>query len=177
VRFSTFAQVNFYERLQNIRAFIFGIDGVLTDGKLLLLDNGEWLRQMHIKDGVALSIAVQERYRVCALTDYGSEAIKIRLQALGVSEFFFEVRNRLAIMEQFAINHELSLSQFLYVGYDLPDLEAMKASGVAICPQDAAPEIKNIAHYVTSSTGGQGCVREAVEMVLKAHGKWPSKGD
>jgi 3-deoxy-D-manno-octulosonate 8-phosphate phosphatase (KDO 8-P phosphatase) len=161
-----------FERIKRIRAFVFGVDGVMTDGNLLLLDNGEELRQMNTKDGFAIKYASDNRYRVGAITTSGSDAIIKRLTGLGVRNIFTGVESKQAAYEKFIIEHELRIDETLYMGDDIPDLPAMKAAGLAACPADAAPEVRQTAHYVAQAAGGRGCVREIIELVLRTQGHW-----
>jgi 3-deoxy-D-manno-octulosonate 8-phosphate phosphatase (KDO 8-P phosphatase) len=161
-----------FERIKRIRAFVFDIDGVMTDGSLLLLDNGEWLRSMNIKDGFAIKYAADNRYRIGALSGSGSDAILNRLTALNVRHIFLHVESKLPAYEKFVLDHELHISETLYMGDDIPDLACMKAAGLATCPADAVPEIREAAHYVAQAAGGKGCVREVIELVMRTQNQW-----
>jgi 3-deoxy-D-manno-octulosonate 8-phosphate phosphatase (KDO 8-P phosphatase) len=161
-----------FERIKRIRAFVFDVDGVMTDGSLLLLDNGEWLRSMNIKDGFAIKYASDNRYRVGAISGSGSDAILKRLTALGVRNIFLHAESKLAAYERFVLEHELHISETLYMGDDIPDVTCMKAAGLATCPADAVPEVRQMAHYVAQSPGGKGCVREVIELVLRTQNQW-----
>lgn len=161
-----------FDKLRYVRALVFDVDGVLTNANMLLLDNGEWLRQMSFKDGFALEYAVKKRYKICVISESGSEAIGKRLDAMGIKEVYFYAESKLAALEKFIIEQEVDIHEILYMGDDIPDLDAMKAVGIAVCPQDAAPEIKAISHYITSAKGGEGCVREILEMIMKYHKFW-----
>ncbi len=166
----------FYTRLSQIRAFIFDIDGVLTNGQLLLLDNGEWLRSMSIKDGFAIKHAIELRYPLGIISGSGSDAVALRLKALGVTDVYLNETSKKAAFERFILSHELETREVLYMGDDIPDLIPMQMAGLACCPQDAAAEIKHISHFVSHKNGGQGCVREVIEMVLKLYGHWEFNG-
>jgi len=163
---------SFLHRLKYIRAVMMDVDGVLTNGNILLLDNGEWLRQMNAKDGYALEYAVKKRYKICVISEGGSEAVGKRLDALGVQEIYFNAESKLAAMEKFVIDHEVDIHEILFIGDDIPDIAALKAAGVACCPQDAVAEVKKVSDYITTAKGGEGCVREVIEMVMKAHKTW-----
>jgi len=161
-----------FDKLKYIRALVFDVDGVLTNGNMLMLGNGELLRQMSFRDGFALEYAIKKRYKICVISESGSEAIGKMLDALGIKEVYFYAESKLAALEKFVIDHEVDIHEILYMGDDIPDLDCMKAVGIAVCPQDAVPEIKNISHYITSANGGEGCVREVLEMVMKYHKFW-----
>jgi 3-deoxy-D-manno-octulosonate 8-phosphate phosphatase (KDO 8-P phosphatase) len=162
----------FFNKLKFIRAIALDVDGVLTNGNMLMLDNGEWLRQMSFKDGFALEYAIKKRYKICIISESGSEAIGKRLDALGIKEVYFYAESKLAALEKFVIDHEVDIHEILYIGDDIPDIPCLKAAGIAACPQDAVPEVKAISHYIANTKGGEGCVREILEMIMKLHKIW-----
>ena len=158
--------------LKNIKLFVFDVDGVLTDGSLILLDNGEMARQMNIKDGYALQLAIKHGYDILIISGGSSSAVKIRLQKLGIQHIFLGVIDKKNLLLNFVAEHCLKKEEILYMGDDLPDLLSMKEAGVACAPADAVPEIKSIAHYISPAFGGKGCVRDVIEKVLKLNGHW-----
>ena len=158
--------------LKNIKLFVFDVDGVLTDGSLILLDNGEMARQMNIKDGYALQLAIKHGYEILIISGGSSNAVKIRLQKLGIQYISLGVNNKKELLVDFIATHSLKKEEVLYMGDDLPDLLPMQEAGVACAPSDAAAEIKSIAHYISPAQGGKGCVRDVIEKVLKLNGHW-----
>ncbi len=164
--------MQFFDKLKQIKAFVFDVDGVLTDGMLLLLGDGEWLRSMSIKDGFALKHAIENRYKICVISGSDSEAILYRLQALGIEAIFSRVENKLAAMEKFLLQNNLATHEVVYMGDDIPDIELMRRAGFSACPADAVQEVKDIADYICQAPGGKGAVREVMEMVLKLNGHW-----
>ena len=158
--------------LKNIKLFVFDVDGVLTDGSLILLDNGEMARQMNIKDGYALQLAIKHGYDILIISGGSSSAVKIRLQKLGIQHIFLGIIDKKNLLLNFVAEHCLKKEEILYMGDDLPDLLPMKEAGVACAPADAVPEIKSIAHYISPAFGGKGCVRDVIEKVLKLNGHW-----
>lgn len=164
--------INFKQKLNYIKAFAFDMDGVLTDGSLIVREEDEPLRTMDIKDGLAIHKAVQAGYTIIVITGSSSAAVKKRLHYLGVTEVHSKVEDKAALLTQFAINHKLSMQEILYVGDDLPDLEPMKIAGVAACPFDAVPEIRDFSMYISDKPGGKGCVRDVIRQVMKLHNKW-----
>ncbi|MGZ5243492.1 MAG: KdsC family phosphatase [Bacteroidia bacterium] len=161
-----------FERIHKIRAFVFDVDGVMTDGKLLVLEGGEWVRQFHIKDGFALKHAIESNYKICVISGSGSVAIEERLTALGIAYINLHAENKMDVYNSFLLEHKLHISETLFMGDDIPDLECIKAAGLAACPADAAQEIKQHAHFITHANGGDACVREVIELVLKSQEKW-----
>jgi 3-deoxy-D-manno-octulosonate 8-phosphate phosphatase (KDO 8-P phosphatase) len=161
-----------FNRLRNIRALVFDADGVLTDGSFLILENGEKLRTVSSKDGFAIGYAADKRYRIGVLMEDESAALNTWLKTLGIREGFFNANNKMFAFEKFIIDTELDVQQILYMGDDINDLPPLRIAGLAACPQDAAPEVKAACHYIATAKGGEGCVREVIEMVMKAHKQW-----
>lgn len=163
---------NFKELLPNINTFIFDVDGVLTDGSVLLLPNGEQARKMNIKDGYALQYAVKKGYTICIISGGNSESVRLRLNGLGITDVYLNVHNKIAVFEEYIALKKINPRQVLYMGDDIPDYEVMQLCGVATCPKNAAIEIKNVAHYISDKDGGEGCVRDIIEQVLRCNGDW-----
>lgn len=164
--------MNVLEQFRHIRAFIFDVDGVLTDGTVQLLPGGEQSRKMNIRDGYALQLAVKMGYRIAIISGGRSESVVSRLNGLGITDVFTNVTNKVEKLEDYALEHDLIWEQVLFMGDDIPDYRAMQLCGIAACPADAAPEIKSISRYVSPVTGGHGCVRDVIEKVLKLNGHW-----
>lgn len=164
--------MNVLALLKSIKLFVFDIDGVLTDGSLILLDNGEMARTMNIKDGYALQLAVKKGYDILIISGGNSEAVKLRLEKLGVKNIFLSVKNKKELLLKYRIDNNYALEQILYMGDDIPDVLVMKIVGVACAPADAVQEIKAISHYISPIPGGKGCVRDVIEKVLKLNADW-----
>lgn len=160
------------ERLKNINTFILDYDGVMTNGIVILTENDEPLRTANVKDGYAIQLAVKKGYRIAIISGGKSKTIHNRLTALKVTDIFLGANNKLKIFEDYVKKHQLGLDNVLYMGDDIPDYTIMKEVGVATCPADAAEEIKEISHYISHHKGGEGCVREIIEQVMKVQGKW-----
>lgn len=165
-------ELNFKQKLQTISCFIFDVDGVLTDGSLVLFENGEQTRTMNIRDGYALQAAVKAGYKVAIISGGRSESVKTRLNGLGVMDVYIGADNKKEKFDEVVSMYDLKPENILYMGDDLPDFEVMKISGVPTCPADAAREIKAISVYVSDKKGGDGCVRDVIEQVMMLHGKW-----
>lgn len=164
--------MNVLTDFKNIKAFVLDVDGVLTDGSLLLLDDGQMARRMNIKDGYALQLAIKKGYHILIISGGSSDAVKLRLQKLGVVEVFMGVTDKKDVLLKFVTTHNLGWPQVLYMGDDIPDLLPMQMAGLACCPADAVGEIKNISQYISPVNGGYGCVRDVIEKVLKLHNNW-----
>jgi 3-deoxy-D-manno-octulosonate 8-phosphate phosphatase (KDO 8-P phosphatase) len=156
---------------KNITTFVFDVDGVLTDGTVLLLENGLQARRMNIKDGLALQLAMKYG-RVVVVSGGYSEPVLARLQYLGVQEVFLGVKDKLSLLQDYFVSRGVAWQHVLYMGDDLPDLAVLKMAGLACCPADAVPEVQTCCHYIAARNGGEGCVREVIEKVLKLNGAW-----
>ncbi len=162
----------FFDRFKKVKVFAFDIDGVLTNGQLLITEEGHFLRSMNIKDGYALQLAVKKGYEIVIISGGNSTAVKKRLERLGISNVFIQVDKKDDFLMQLAKINHWTLDEILYMGDDMPDLEIMKICGFKTCPKDAVMEIKELSDYISSYPGGMGCVRDVIEKVLKLQGKW-----
>jgi 3-deoxy-D-manno-octulosonate 8-phosphate phosphatase (KDO 8-P phosphatase) len=160
------------EKLEQVRLLVFDLDGVLTNGKILVMPNGEWIREMDIKDGYAIQHAVKSGLNVAVITGSSSKPVKERLLKLGVELFFENTPQKSLIINQLLSKLNIDKSSALFMGDDLPDLDAFEAVGVKTCPADAATELLQRADYISPKSGGNGCVRDIIEKVLRTQGKW-----
>jgi 3-deoxy-D-manno-octulosonate 8-phosphate phosphatase (KDO 8-P phosphatase) len=163
---------NFKQRLKQIKCFVFDVDGVLTNGSLVITPEGEFLRTMNIKDGYALQLAVKKGYKIVIISGGKSLGVDKRLKGLGVSDVFLGVSHKIPVFQKYIAEQGITPDTIVYVGDDLPDAEIMKLVGLAVCPSDAVDEIKEISHYISSKVGGRGVARDIIEKVLKIQGKW-----
>lgn len=163
---------NFKQALPGITTLMFDIDGVFTDGKVLVMQSGEMVRNMYSKDGYAIHLAVQEGFRIVVISGGNNTAVEAALKRAGVQHVFINQHDKLSCFENFIQLHNLDYNEVMYMGDDLPDYHVMRKAGLAVCPNDAAPEIKEICRYVSGRNGGEGCVRDIIEQVLRAQGKW-----
>ena len=164
--------MHIFSQFKKITTFIFDMDGVLTDGQLLLTGNNEWLRSMNIKDGYALKAATSAGYKIMILSGSNSEPVSLRLQKLGVTHIYMGVKNKKDFLEKFLQENKWIPGETLYMGDDMPDLDCMKMIGIAACPMDAVADIKAISAYISPYNGGKGCVRDVIEKVMKLNGNW-----
>jgi 3-deoxy-D-manno-octulosonate 8-phosphate phosphatase (KDO 8-P phosphatase) len=163
---------NYKQRLKDISTFIFDVDGVLTDGTLLIMPDGEQLRRMNIKDGYALQLAVKKGYRVAIISGKKNEGVIKRLHGLGIKDLYMGVQDKEEALDEYLHLCDLATEKTLYMGDDIPDYGVMRRVGIAACPADACHEIKSISHHVSSYRGGEGCVRDVIEQVLRVQGQW-----
>lgn len=168
---------SYKEYLNHITTFIFDVDGVLTDGTIIVTTSGELLRKMNIKDGFALKTAVDHNYNICIISGGSNEGVKLRLEGLGIKDIYLGTHNKVKHLDEFLKKYNIKYKNVLYMGDDIPDLEVMKMAGLPCCPQDAVAEIKTISKYISHKKGGEGAVRDVIEQVLKVQGKWQGNFD
>jgi 3-deoxy-D-manno-octulosonate 8-phosphate phosphatase (KDO 8-P phosphatase) len=162
----------FKEELTKVKAFVFDVDGVISAATQLLTPEGETVRTSNLKDGFAMVYAVRIGYPVCVIT--GGKTIEVlkRCEKIGIKDIYAGSLRKLPALYDFLKKNHLKAEEVMYMGDDLPDYPAMKVVGVPVCPNDAAPEIKAISHYISDKNGGEGCVRDVLEQVMRAQGKW-----
>ncbi len=169
--------MNILTAFKKITTFVFDIDGVLTDGTVLVLPNGVQARRMHIKDGFALQMALKNGYRVKIISGGNSPEVLDRLNKLGVSDVHMSVLDKGTLLQEWMKAENLKKESVLYMGDDLPDLPALGVVGLPACPADAADEVKKTAIYISPLKGGEACVREVIEKVLRMNGQWEYRVD
>ncbi|EAQ41393.1 HAD family hydrolase [Polaribacter sp. MED152] len=165
-------ELSYKQLLPKISTFIFDVDGVLTNGMLTIMPSGELVRHMNVKDGYAMKIALNKGFRVCIISGGTNEAVRSRLAALGIEDIYLGAHDKIKQYNEIVEKYNLSAENVLYMGDDIPDLPVMQKVGLASCPNDAVPEIQNASKYISNIKGGEGCVRDVIEQVLKVQGKW-----
>jgi len=166
--------MNILELFTPIRAFAFDVDGVLTNGQLLLTEDNQMLRSMNIKDGYAMEQAIKKGYKIWTISGSTSAPAKARFNRLGITDAYDGVKDKKEFLQQLATKQNIPYKQILYMGDDVPDHAVMKICGLPCCPNDAIAEIKQISKYISPYKGGEGCVRDVIEKVLKLNGDWES---
>jgi len=164
--------MNVLKYFKKITTFVFDVDGVLTDGTLIVLKDGLQARQMHVNDGFGLQMAVKNGYRVLIISGGYSEEVKNRLEKLGIENVQMGIENKNQFLSLYLEENKLKWEEILYMGDDLPDLPLMKQVGLSCCPNDAVNEIKAVVKYISPVKGGWGCVRDVIEKVLKINDHW-----
>jgi len=164
--------MNVLSSYQTIDTFIFDIDGVLTDGNFLVLESGEMARSMNVKDGYAMQLAIKKGYKIFIVSGSAKSAVDQRLRNLGITEIFFKIKDKKAFVEELQRNHGFSFASTLFMGDDMPDLPVYELVHLSCCPADAADELRQMAKYISLKKGGEGCVRDVIEKVLKLNGHW-----
>ena len=163
---------NYKALLPQITTFIFDVDGVLTNGKVLITSEGDMYREMDTKDGYALKCALDQGFKVCIISGGTNEGVRNRLRALGIYDIYLGAHHKGDPFQDVLDSYELSPDEILYMGDDMPDIEVMEQVAVAACPQDAVADVKAVSNYISHKKGGEGCVRDIVEQTLRVQGKW-----
>ena len=158
--------------LRKIKAFVFDVDGVLSCDVIPLHPNGDPMRTVNIKDGYALQLSVKKGYEVAIITGGYTEAVQIRFSRLGIQHIYMRSAVKVHDFKDFMEKTGLSPEQIMYAGDDIPDYEVMTRVGLPVAPADAAPEIKEIAKYISSRRGGEGVARDVIEQTMRAQGHW-----
>ncbi|MBP6183731.1 MAG: HAD-IIIA family hydrolase [Saprospiraceae bacterium] len=161
------------QSFSKIQTFIFDVDGVLTDGSILITEEGTFLRRMHTRDGFAMKLAIQNGYNIAIITGGSSAGVEHRLRLLGIQSIYSGSTDKLPQLEAYLQTHPCNPDGILYMGDDLPDLAVMEKVGLPACPADADPAIINVSKYISSKNGGQGCVRDVIEKTMRIQARWP----
>jgi 3-deoxy-D-manno-octulosonate 8-phosphate phosphatase (KDO 8-P phosphatase) len=169
--------MNVLEKFLPITTVILDMDGVLSDGSLLITPDGEWVRKMNIKDGYILQLAVKKGYRVMVITGSSSSPVEKRLNRLGINMVYQNVKDKMMLLKTLMAEHAFSSVETLYMGDDIPDLDVMKFCGLSCCPADSSRDILAIADYISPVKGGEGCVRDVLEKLMRVQGKWQHSVD
>lgn len=158
--------------LTRIKAFVFDVDGVLSREVIPLSPDGDPMRTVNIKDGYALQLAVKKGYHVAIITGAYTEAVRVRFSRLGITHIYLKSAIKIRDYQDFLSKTGVQPGEVMYAGDDIPDYEVMQLAGLPVAPADAAPEIKQIAKYISSRKGGEGVARDVIEQTLKAQGHW-----
>ena len=163
---------NYKELLKKITTFILDVDGVLTNGKILITSKGKMLREMNTKDGFIIKYALDKGFKIFIISGGTNKGVKERLKDLGIKEIFLGEFTKKDTYEKLIKKYNLQMNEIVYMGDDIPDIPVMKKIGVPCCPNDAVPDVKQISIYVSKKNGGEGCVRDIIEQTLRVQNKW-----
>ena len=163
---------NFKEIIADVEALIFDVDGVMTDGKIIPIEGGDFIRCYYAKDGYALAYAVKHGCKVCVISGGFGANLESRMRRLGIEHYYLGCMDKIAALADFAAKTGVNLKNAVYMGDDIPDLECMQQVGVPVAPADACSEVLDAALYVSEYNGGAGAVRDIIEQVLRVQGKW-----
>ncbi|NLX29121.1 MAG: HAD hydrolase family protein [Bacteroidales bacterium] len=162
----------FKDDIREVRAFLFDVDGVLSEDVSPLDGEGDPVRTANVKDGYALRRALAAGYAVGIITGGVQRGVRMRYAKLGIRHFYDNASEKTGCLEDFIRVSGVDSRQILYMGDDLPDYPVMTRVGIPTCPADAVPEIKAVARYVSDRKGGRGCVRDVIEQVMRASDHW-----
>ena len=171
---------NYKELLHQIKAFVFDVDGVLTTGIFSIGEDGRPLRNLNSKDGYAIQLAIKKGFVVAVISGGKCEGVKASLQRLGLRDIYMGYPHKMDAWKDFLAGYEhegLQARNILYMGDDIPDYHLLEEAGIGAAPANAAPEIREIAQYVSPREGGLGCVRDVIEQTLKLQGNWMMEED
>ena len=160
------------KRAKQIKVLVFDVDGVLTDGKIIFDGNGVESKHFDVQDGFGIVFAQKAGFKTAIISARNSNVVKYRADDLKIDKIFVGVYPKTAAYEQMLKDFKVTDNEVCFVGDDLTDLVVLKRVGFAVAVANAVDEVKQAAHYVTTRRGGDGAVREAIEVVLKAQGKW-----
>ena len=164
--------MSYKEKLNNIKTVILDVDGVLTDGNLILLPTGEMVRTMNTRDGYAMQLAIKQGIRIAVITGGKDEAVVNRLKYLGLTDIYVNRRDKVDAFQDLLFSYSLDPDEIAYMGDDYPDLAVMSLVGLAACPNDACTDVRKASEYISPENGGKGCVRDLLEQILKVQNKW-----
>lgn len=168
---------NFKEDIARIRVIVLDVDGVLTDGGIQVTPEGDFIRRYNSKDGFVLSYALKKGYQVAIITGGRGNTLKVRFDMLGIKHVYLNCLAKLEALHDLMEKLGVGPEEILYMGDDIPDINPMMHVGMPVCPADAASEVINISRYVSQFKGGEGCVRDVVEQVLRSRGDWYVPGE
>lgn len=159
-------------RAQKVRVLLLDVDGVLTDGRLFYLPDGQEARVFNVRDGLGVQLLRASGLKVGLLSGKTVEVVRRRGEELGVDLLLLGIEDKVAAFEQALEKLGVKAEEVCYVGDDLPDLPLIRKAGLGCAVADAAPEVRSNANLILRANGGQGAVREICERLLKAKGKW-----
>lgn len=160
------------EKAQKIKLLICDVDGVLTDGKIYIGDEGELFKAFDVKDGLGIKMLLANGIDVAILTARSSRILKRRTEELGITNVLQGQRDKVKGLQELLSHTQLTADEIAYIGDDLPDYAVIQNVGLAACPSNAVTEIQQLADFKSQYCGGFGAVRELAELILKAQRKW-----
>lgn len=169
--------ISYKQKLNNITTFILDVDGVLTDGSVILMPTGEMVRSMHTKDGYAMQLAIKKGFRIAAITGGRDKMVEARLRYLGMTDIYIGVHDKWDAYQDLIYSYGLKPEEIAYMGDDIPDIDIMRDVGLPCCPNDAVSDVRAISEYISLKNGGEGCVRDIIEQTMKVQGKWYDEDD
>lgn len=163
---------NIIDRAKSIKLLILDCDGVLTDGRIIMLPDGDETKAFDVKDGHAMVMAQRAGLRIAIISGRKSSVVQARAKELGVAHLHEMAWVKTEPYEAILAEEGLSDDEVCYVGDDVVDIPLLRRAGLAVSVADAVEEAKQYSHFVTTRAGGRGAVREVIEIILKAQNKW-----
>ena len=160
---------NLQEKLTKIKLLILDVDGVLSDGRIILSNDGNETKNFDVKDGLGMLLLQKIGLKLAVITGKSSKIVEDRLTALGVEDIYQGQKNKIQAFDALLDKYNFSVNEVAYMGDDLPDLALMIKSAVTFAPSDALPIVKTKADYVTFNQGGKGAVREVCDLIIDSH--------
>ena len=169
---------NFKELLADVEAIVFDVDGVMTDGGIMPLPDGDFIRKYNAKDGYALAYAVKQGFNIGVISGGFGKTLESRLNRLHIEHKYLGCMDKIAAIDDFIAKTGVSREKIVYMGDDIPDLEVLRYVGIPVAPADACAEVLQSVVYISEHKGGAGAVRDLIEQVLRVKGIWAldSKG-
>ena len=168
---------NLQEKLSKIRLIVFDVDGTMTDGKLYYSANGEELKRFSVRDGLGTILLNLAGFKTAIITSENSPIVSARAKKLKIEHVILGSRKKSIALTKLADKLELRFEQIAFVGDDLNDIDVLKMVGLAVCPNNAVKEVKNIVDFVSAYNGGDGAIREFAEKLLLSQNKSVSLPD
>jgi 3-deoxy-D-manno-octulosonate 8-phosphate phosphatase (KDO 8-P phosphatase) len=163
---------DFAARARRVRLLVLDVDGVLTDGRMVISERGDELKFFHTHDGMAINLLRRSGIAVALVTGEKSPIAQTRGTKLGIEDIVLGARRKGETLAELTAKHGLAPEAVAFMGDDLLDLPALQRAGLAIAPANAVADVRAVAHLVTRAAGGAGAVRECIELVLRAQGRW-----
>ena len=169
---------NFKELLADVEAMVFDVDGVMTDGGIMPLPDGDFIRKNNAKDGYALSYAAKHGMNICVISGGFGNTLESRLNRLHIEHKYLGCMDKIVAIDDFIQKTGVKRENIIYMGDDIPDLEVLRYVGIPVAPADACSEVLQSVVYISEYKGGAGAVRDIIEQVLRVKGMWAldSKG-
>ena len=160
------------KKIRQIKLIVLDVDGVLTDGRIIVNDDGVESKNFYVRDGLAIAVAILKEMKFAVISGRYSKAVELRANELGIHDVHQNVMHKLKVFESILVKLNLTLQEAAFMGDDVNDMEVLEQAGFSAAPADADEPVKSCVNWVSNFGGGKGAVREMIEMILKEQGKW-----
>ena len=165
-------KINLKNRIKKIKVLALDVDGVMTDGKIIFDSEGKETKNFDVQDGFALVLLKKAGFKTAIITARSSNVVSLRARDLNVDKTYQDAYPKVIAYEQMLKDFNVTDSDVCFMGDDLPDRQIIKRAGLGVAVANAAADVKRSAHYITKHCGGDGAIREVIELILKGQGKW-----